>query len=175
MFELLVAVFFAKRGYKIEFSEAADIIAYRDNFKIYIECKKCYSYKKIEENLKYAHKQLIVNTTPHDSNIVGLVALDISHLSDEHIPKCDFPNSDVAQSAVKYGIVQVMNNISRKIDELSARFIDTTLATLVYSDNMFWLEDISVFLHQDCQVIAAKKLNDTEFAKLIDVVKREPC
>ena len=166
LFELLVAVFFARKGYKIEFTKIADIIAYRNNTKIYIECKKCYSDKKIEKNLKYAHKQLTANISQKDFNTVGLVALDISHLSDKHIPKCEFPNQNAAQAAIKSGIRQVMKDISWIIDKLNTRFINSTLATLVFSDNMFWLDDISVFLHQDLQVIAAKELNDAAFAKL---------
>lgn len=166
LFELLIASFFSEKGYAITFNSDTDVLATKDGIKIYVECKKCYSVNKIEKNLKKAHRQLLVNGTKNDTSVIGLVAIDISNITSEHIPKSEFINLIEAEVVIGNAVSRTINSMSRQIDEFNASHIHTTLATIVYSSHMFWLSNVSTFLHKSYRVKAATLLGDAEFTKL---------
>ena len=166
LFELLVASFFAKKGYSITFNDDSDVIATKNENRLYIECKKCYSIKKIEKNLRKAHSQLIQHKTKSDTNTVGIVAIDISHIIREIMPLKEYENNLFAQLAINESFQSIGKQIKKYVYNCNDEFVDTTLATIVHFSVIYWLENVSVFLFSHKQVTTANTIGNTEFAKL---------
>jgi hypothetical protein len=79
-YELLTAARLIVAGYDIDLSTEADIIAHRDGFTIYVECKRPQSADAVNGNLKDALRQLRsrYDMAPDPVKARGMVALSIS-------------------------------------------------------------------------------------------------
>lgn len=79
-YELLTAARLAAAGYDIDLSTDADIIARRDGFDLYVECKRPQSPDAINSNLKDALRQLRnrYESSPDPAAARGMVALSIN-------------------------------------------------------------------------------------------------
>ena len=58
LFELRVASYFLNAGYEINLDTDCDLVAFKNNEKYFVECKRLTSYGKIGERIKEASKQL---------------------------------------------------------------------------------------------------------------------
>lgn len=79
-YELLMAARLAAAGYDIDLSTEADIIARKDDFVFYVECKRPQSADGVNSNLKAALRQLRTRYEASDNPAVvrGIVALSIN-------------------------------------------------------------------------------------------------
>lgn len=79
-FELLTAARLASAGYDIDLSTDADIIARRDGFELYVECKRPQSPDALNSNLKDALRQLRnrYESAQDPAGARGMVALSIN-------------------------------------------------------------------------------------------------
>lgn len=171
LFELMMAAFFAKKGYAMQFDSVADTVVSKYNITGYIECKKIYSIKKVEKNLKKAHRQLIQHNTKSNSNKIGIVAIDISHLIGEIMPLKEFENHLTAELAINESFKHIGKHIGRHVYNCNDEFVGTTLATIVHFSVSYWLENVSVFLFRHKEVTTSNFIGDAEFAKLNDILR----
>jgi len=79
-FELLTAARLASAGYEIDLSTDADIIARRDSFEFYVECKRPQSPDALNSNLQGALRQLRnrYEGAQHPAGARGMVVLSIN-------------------------------------------------------------------------------------------------
>lgn len=81
-FELTMAARFIRGGYKAELNQLADIVVTKDNSpKIYVECKRIKSIKKISANVGAANEQLKKRLSlDNSSKSKGLVAINVNDI-----------------------------------------------------------------------------------------------
>lgn len=67
LYELLVASWFKKWGYDIDFDKITDVVATKNSITVYVECKRIKSINGLEGNFRKACKQLskVDDTTEH--------------------------------------------------------------------------------------------------------------
>lgn len=86
LYELLIASWFQKKGYKIDFDLLTDVVATKNDTKFYIECKRLRTAKKYEERYKDGCKQLKL---VEESDAYKLVFVDIYNCISDHVPPYD--------------------------------------------------------------------------------------
>lgn len=81
-FELLVAARFGRSGYRVNFSEAADVEVDFNGALLHVECKRLKSSKQVQKRLKEAlkqlHKRYAASAIP--SSARGIIGVSISKL-----------------------------------------------------------------------------------------------
>jgi len=82
MFELTTASRFIKSGFEVQLNQLADVVVIKEGFpKIFVECKRIKSQKKIRENVKKANEQLKKRISLDKSSLCkGVVALNVNEL-----------------------------------------------------------------------------------------------
>jgi hypothetical protein len=81
-FELAMAARFINGGYEVQLNDLADIVVIKEgNPKIFVECKRVTSLKRVKANVKKANEQLKKRMADDKSKLCrGLVALNVSAL-----------------------------------------------------------------------------------------------
>lgn len=85
-FELRMASYFSRRGYKLDLSTETDIVAKGVFNSIYIECKRIRGHKALLSRLAEAEKQIINRIPPNTAvhRYFGLCCLDVTQLVYDH-------------------------------------------------------------------------------------------
>ena len=86
-FQLRIASYFIRAGYAVDLSQQADVIAKKDGFTFYVECKRIKSPKRVRTRIKEAFEQL---RPPLKGGILcgrrfGVAALDVSKIIHPHL------------------------------------------------------------------------------------------
>ncbi|ENM5795663.1 hypothetical protein V4V47_003694, partial [Vibrio mimicus] len=77
-FELNIASRFLKAGYQVDLTDECDVVVTIDRKKLYIECKRIKSLKKLGSRIKEASNQIDVRIGRERKNKFGLIALDVT-------------------------------------------------------------------------------------------------
>jgi hypothetical protein len=82
MFELTTASRFINGGFEVKLNHLADIVAVKKGFpKIFVECKRIRSPKRIQDNVKKANEQLKKRIASDKSKLCkGIIALNVNEL-----------------------------------------------------------------------------------------------
>lgn len=79
-FELNIASRFLKGGFEVDLTDDCDIVVSIGKDKLYVECKRIKSLKKLGDRIKSASKQIDSRVGKNRKNKFGLVALDVTDL-----------------------------------------------------------------------------------------------
>ena len=99
LYELLIATWFSKLGYEIDFDNETDVVAKYGEVTIYAECKRIKSNRSFEENYKKAFKQL--EKVEKQKNIYKLVFVDIYNCVAEYLKDYEYPDILTMRKTVK--------------------------------------------------------------------------
>jgi hypothetical protein len=82
MFELTTASRFINGGFEVQLNQLADVVAVKEGFpKIFVECKRIRSPKRVKDNVKKANEQLKKRIALDKSKLCkGIVALNVNEL-----------------------------------------------------------------------------------------------
>lgn len=165
LYELLIASWLNKLGYKIDFEQLTDVVANRNGTTIYAECKRIKSINGLEENFKKACKQL--SKIDNNANHYGLVFIDIYNCVADKIR--DYEYSDIF--AMRKEINDVLENNFRKqnsglIEKILTKNLENTLGVVFTSVRCLWLSNSTPQFYQDRKVTASSKISDDNFEVL---------
>jgi len=130
-FELLIASGIATKGIEPDFTTHSDMAFPLESKNILVECKRPQSLSAIEKNIKFAAKQLNrrfqSNIRP---NVRGIVAVDISKVSNPDFKILDTPNTETLNSYLTTTVTSFIDSFGyiwnrikhRKIVGLLVRF-----------------------------------------------------
>ena len=79
-FELNIASRFLKGGYEVDLSDACDVVVNINKNKLFVECKRIKSLKKLGQRIKEASKQIDVRIGSNRQNKFGLIAVDVTDI-----------------------------------------------------------------------------------------------
>ncbi|EHW0655868.1 TPA: hypothetical protein ACN310_004601 [Vibrio parahaemolyticus] len=110
LFELTMASRFIVGGFEVQLNQIADIVAVKDGFpKLFLECKRIKSEKRIQDNVKKANEQLKKRIAADKSKQCrGLAALNVNDLIN--------PENDMI-------IVEDVNDLQRLSSNSLANFV----------------------------------------------------
>lgn len=165
LYELLIASWFNKLGYKIDFEQLTDVVANRNGTTVYAECKRIKSINGLEENFKKACKQL--SKIDNNANHYGLVFIDIYNCVADKIR--DYEYSDIF--TMRKEINEVLENNFRKqnsglIENILTKNLEYTLGVVFTSVRCLWLSNVTPQFFQERKVIASSKISDVNFEVL---------
>lgn len=82
LLELRVASYLLKSNFKIDLEQDCDVVASRNNVKLYIECKKIHSISMLQKRVKEAENQLDKRLKNDNSKTakIGIIWLDLSSI-----------------------------------------------------------------------------------------------
>lgn len=113
-YELRVASYFCRAGFDVDVDGLTDVIASKNNICIYVECKRISSTRRLEENLKYAKKQLVARL-PKNSGAVkyyGLIAADVTKVAYSHNGLTVGITNEHAKKDMQESLKKIRNGIS---------------------------------------------------------------
>lgn len=79
-FELNIASRFLKGGYKVDLTDDCDVVVDIGKDKLYVECKRLKSFKKLGSRIKEASTQIDTRIGKNRKNKFGLIALDVTDI-----------------------------------------------------------------------------------------------
>lgn len=79
-FELNIASRFFKGGYEVDLTDDCDVVVTIGKDKLYVECKRIKSLKKLDSRIKEASNQIDKRIGTNRKNKYGLIALDVTDL-----------------------------------------------------------------------------------------------
>ncbi|EJG0884303.1 hypothetical protein HJ171_20695 [Vibrio parahaemolyticus] len=79
-FELNIASRFLKGGYKVDLTDDCDVVVDIGKDKLYVECKRIKSLKKLGHRIKEASAQIDTRIGKNRKNKFGLIALDVTDI-----------------------------------------------------------------------------------------------
>ncbi len=165
LYELLIASWFNRLGYEIDFEQLTDVVANRNGTTIYIECKRIKSINRLEENLKKACKQL--SKINNDANHYGLIFIDIYNCVADKIR--DYEYSDIPTMIEEVKDVLKNNFIdpsSGLIEKILTRNLENTLGVVFTSVRCLWLANVTPQFYQKYEVMVSSKISDDAFKVL---------
>lgn len=168
LYELVVASTFKEKGYKIDFDTATDVIAFKDDVKIFIECKRLKSVKRLEENLRKASKQLKSNI---DSESYGLIFMDITNCLTETLKTYEYSSDTEMRSFVKDAYNDFYSPCSKKINDILVSENNVSLGVCFSLSKCLWLSNVKPQFYRDTRVIAPSSISDDDFDKLKQILK----
>lgn len=77
-FELNIASRFLKGGYEVDLTDDCDVVVTIGSDKLYVECKRIKSLKKLASRIKEASNQIDTRIGANRKNKYGLIALDVT-------------------------------------------------------------------------------------------------
>lgn len=159
LYELLVASWFKKWGYDIDFDQITDVVAKKDSITIYVECKRIKSINGLEENIRKACKQLskVNETTEH----YGLVFIDIYNCVADRVRDYEYPSI----ISMKNELNDVLENNFRKqnsdlIERILTKNLDYTLGAAFTTARCLWLSDVTPQFYQDYKITTSNGITD---------------
>ncbi|HBG7231774.1 TPA: hypothetical protein KRA30_001935 [Clostridioides difficile] len=162
LYELLVASWFKKWGYDIDFEQITDVVAKKDGITVYVECKRIKSINGLEENFRKACKQLSKINDPTEH--YGLVFIDIYNCVADYIR--DYEYSSIVD--MKKELNDVLENNFRKknanlIEKILTKNLDYTLGVAFTTVRCLWLENITPQFYQDYKVITSSRITNLNY------------
>lgn len=141
LFELSTAARFLRAGYKVELSGPCDIVAEIPEGRVYIECKRIKSIKKISKNIKKATMQIKKRIGRNlRAKALGLVAVNVTDLIS--FPSFLMPDSPKAATELHRTLSNKFLNDQRS--ELTPKSASRRLlAVMVESSAMWYLSERS--------------------------------
>jgi len=134
-FELTMAARFINGGYEVKLDDIADIVVTKDGSpKIFVECKKVTSLKRIKANVKKANEQLKKRMTRDSSKLCrGLVALNVSALINPQNNTTVVNDANQLQEKLKVLLSDFCNNnemnfSAKKSNKCLGVLVEATLA-----------------------------------------------
>lgn len=162
LYELLVASWFKKWGYGIDFDKITDVVATKNSITVYVECKRIKSINGLEENFRKACKQLskVDDTTEH----YGLVFIDIYHCLADRIR--DYEYSNILN--MRKELNDILENNFRKqnsdlIERILTKNLDYTLGVVFTTIRCLWLANVTPQFYQDYKVTTSSGITDANF------------
>lgn len=171
LFELIVAAKFSKAGYFIDWNGLTDVVAYKDDAKLFIECKRITSERRFEENFNKAGKQLQREMAKEKSNKSGLVFIDISNCIAEDIPNHEASSPQVARLMLDKSMNQFISRNSYHIESLNKKYARQSLGVCLIGQASIWTEDLTQYLVSKTDVRAYSNQSDVKFKKLNSILK----
>lgn len=171
LFELIVAAKFSRAGYLIDWNGLTDVVACKDNTKLFIECKRITSERRFEENFNKAGKQLQREMAKEKSNKSGLVFIDISNCIAKDIPNHEVSSPQVAGLILDKSINQFISRNSYHIERLNEKYARQSLAVCLIGKASIWTEDLTQYLVSKTDVRACSNQSDMKFKKLNSILK----
>lgn len=170
LYELLVASWFKRWGYAIDFEQITDVVARKNGKTVYVECKRIKSVKALEENFKKACKQL--ERVEDDTEHYGLVFIDVYNCLADKLKDYEYPNI----SAIKYEVETVLaNNFGKPnnklIQNVLTRYLDTTIGVAFTTVRCLWLSDVTPQFWEGKKVITSAKISDKNFEILNELLE----
>lgn len=176
LFELLVAARFSAAGYNIQFDSAiddeaeTDVVAKRDGYVVYSECKRLSSEKKLEAKIKEAAKQLIRKIVNSSDDFFGLIFIDISSCIISELPPK--PVSQIrARRIVDRVVKSFIARNGNLINSLNIRFKEISLGVCFVANVPIWAPNSILYTIAPMDVRAASTLSDKKYAQLEMVLK----
>lgn len=170
LYELLVASWFKRWGYTIDFEQTTDVVAKKDGKTVYVECKRIKSAKALEENFKKACKQL--EKVEDDAEHYGLVFIDVYNCLADKLKDYEYSNV----FAIRREIQTVLaNNFGKPkndlIQNILTRYLDTTLGVAFTTVRCFWLSDVTPQFCEEKKVITSAEISDENFEILNELLR----
>lgn len=164
MYELLIAAYFKSKGFRIEFNDMADVVAFKNSDTLYIECKRLTSPNSLEKNLKKAEKQLASRT---DKNAYGLVFIDIANCILDKINIYEYSNIYEMTKKVDDEILRYSKDNQAIITSLNDKYAYDSLGVCMISFRCLWLSNLQVNYFRKFKVQTSKNIADGLYEKLI--------
>lgn len=122
-FELRVASYFCQAGYQVDLSTATDIIALKDDFAFFIECKRVASASQIKQRLAEAMKQLNRRMPKNhlNRNAYGYVALDVTKVAYNHNGLTWGVTSEHSKDNIQNKLKFIAGQIDRDVSSYAAK------------------------------------------------------
>lgn len=167
LYELLVASWFKKWGYNIDFDSITDVVAKKNSITVNVECKRIKSVNGLEENFRKACKQL--SKIDGATENYGLVFIDIYNCVADRIR--DYEYSDIL--AMRKEINDILENNFRRqnanlIERILTNNLDHTLGVVFTSVRCLWLANVMPQFYQDYKATTSSKISDVKF----DILKK---
>lgn len=171
LYELLVASWFHKNGYTIDFDKSTDVVATKDDIVVYIECKRIKSINKLEQNLKKACKQL---SEIDDENHFGLVFVDVFNCIADKVKDHEYSNVTEINTQMN----SIYTNAFAKpnaglIDSILTDNLGVTLGAVFTCARCLWLKNITPQFYRGIHAIASQKIEDENFKMLKKILEKK--
>lgn len=169
LYELLVASWFKKWGYSIDFDQVTDVVAKENGKTVYVECKRIKSTKALEENFRKACKQL--EKVEDDTEHYGLVFIDVYNCLADKIKDYEYPTilsmHHVVQTVLanNFGIPQ-----KDLIENILTKYLNTTLGVAFTTVQCLWLSNVIPQFCEEKKVITSAKISDEHFEILKELL-----
>ena len=170
LFELLVAARFSQKGYAVDFDFLTDIVARKEEFSVYCECKRISSEKRFEENFHTAGKQLEreMKKTPYSK--YGLIFIDVSSILSEGIPKIEMNDELVADNFLGEAMEQFIKRQADNIERLNSKHLDHSLGVCLFGSVPMWTKDFTLYSVTKINVLTSSQLCNGKFSNLKKVI-----
>ncbi len=171
LYELIVASWFKKCGYDIDFDQTTDVVAKKNDITVYVECKRIKSINRLEENFKKACKQLskVNDNTEH----YGLIFIDIYNCMAGKIRDYEYSNVFTMRNEINY----ILENNFRKqnanlIEKILTKNLDHTLGVVFTNVRCLWLSNVTPIFYQDKKAVSSGQISDTNFNIFHNILKK---
>lgn len=164
LYELLIATWFSKLGYEIDFDNETDVVAKYGEVTIYAECKRIKSNRSFEENYKKAFKQL--EKVEKQKNIYKLVFVDIYNCVAEYLKDYEYPDILTMRKTVKscldkYFYIPTKTTIHNLLDKNISK-IDAAIFTC---RRCLWLNNITPQYCDNIEVVLSQYSSENDVKK----------
>lgn len=171
LYELLVASWFKRWGYDIDFDQITDVVAKRDGKTVYVECKRIKSIRALEENFKKACKQL--SKVEDDTEHYGIVFIDVYNCLADKLKDYEYPNV----LAMRHEVQTVLANDFGKpnnnlIHNILDKYVDSTLGVAFTVARCLWLSNVTPQFMIEKKVRTSGKISDENFEILNELLKK---
>lgn len=169
LYELLVASWFKRWGYDIDFDQITDVVAKRDGKTVYVECKRIKSIKTLEANFKKACKQL--EKVEDDTEHYGLVFIDVYNCLADKLRDYEYPNILIMRHEVQTILADNFGKPKNDlIQSILTRYLNITLGAAFTTTRCLWLSDVTPQFFEDKKVITSSKISDEKFKILNELL-----
>ncbi|NVJ64539.1 MAG: hypothetical protein HWD84_09965 [Flavobacteriaceae bacterium] len=127
-FELNIASRFIKGGYEVDLTSNCDVVVTIGKNKLYVECKRIKSMKKLASRIKEASSQIDTRIGANRKNKYGMIALDVT---DVLLPEGTVTaTSDVRLYNMK--IQKAITDFAKEQQEVSAKNTGRNVACILF-------------------------------------------
>lgn len=166
LFELIVNAYFKLTNWEIDFSSKTDVVAIKNNVKVFSECKKLTSEKNFKDKLKEAFKQLSKPEINHSNNLYGMVFIDITNIiyndlkSNLNENKFIIKNENEAIKLIEELISSFILRNTKFIDEQNDKYVHISLATCFYVSLSLLINNETIFFTSKLDYRISNSLNN---------------
>lgn len=172
LFELVIAAKLKKCGYAINFDKLTDVVASKNGYTLYGECKRLSSIKQFENNFKKAGKQLRKKENSSSYHHYGLIFIDVSTPVLNSLPTEPVKNTIEANRLVKSLVDNFSQENMKRINLLNSRFVDSSLGVCFIGKTYVWTEPVVLYSVANYSIITKPDLSEHLF-KVLGILLRE--